>query len=425
MIIRRCVLAALFLLGLGLGMGCMYIPPVVVPEIDYSIGDYDALLDRYTDSRIDHGSAMQLLLDGAQAYPAFRGLIENAREHIHIETLNFDNDTQRPPDLALEFAQLLADKAEEGVEVRVIADKIAQRYASTDEINDLLRNSKIKTRFFFGPGAMPFQRTLYRQHKKMLIVDGRTAIIGGMNYGRRYLSNDQWRDTNVMLTGPVVASVQREFLRDWEDLDGCSIADPARYFPLLMPTGDLGVRVLDQRPLAEDFDINYAVTIALHLARRSVLIEAPYFNPSEDLLAELLATAARGVEVCILTNDLDSMDIADAFYQAAYWFETLLDNGIRLFLWQRAPRTMHSKAMVVDDDFAMVSSFNFNLRSILWDTENGAIFRDPPAVQAVRQMIETDLNTEWTTEIDAAWIAEQPDELWETARLLHTFYWFY
>ncbi len=424
MSIRRCVLAPLFLLGLGLGMGCMHIPPVIVPEIDYDIGDYDALFDRYTDSRVDQGSSMQLLIDGEQAYPAFRGLIENAREHIHIETLVFDNDTQRPPELGLEFAQLLADKAEQGVEVNVIVDKLSQRYASTDEINGLLRDGKINTRFFFGPGAIPFQRTLYRQHKKILIVDGRTAIIGGMNYGMRYLNKDQWRDTNVMLTGPVVASIQREFLRDWEELDG-PIADPSRYYPPLTPTGDLGVRVVDQRPLSDDFDINYAITIALHLAAHSVLIEAPYLNPSDDLLAELLAAAARGVEVCILTNDQDSMDVADSFYQAAYWFETLLNGGVRVFLWQRGSRTMHSKAMVVDDDFAMISSYNFNLRSILWDTENAAIFRDPPAVQAVRQMIEADLYTEWTTEIDAAWIAEQPDELWESVRLLHAFYWFY
>lgn len=411
-------------LGLGGWAGCIHIPPVIVPEIDYGAGELGELLNLYTDSWVDHGNTMELLLDGEQAYPAFRDLIENAREHIHIETLVFDNDTNRRPDLGMEFAQLLADKADQGVEVKIIADKIAQRYASTEEINQLLRKSKVNIRYYFGPGAWPFQRTLYRQHKKMLIIDGRTAIIGGMNYGTRYLGNEQWRDSNVLLTGPVVASVQREFLRDWEELDG-PVADPTRYFPPLAPTGDLGVRMIDQRPLAGDFSINYAVTIALHLAQRSVLIEAPYFNPSDDLLAELLAAAARGVDVCILTNDLNSMDIADAFYQAAYWFETLLNGGVRVFLWQRGERTMHSKAMVVDDDFAMISSYNFNLRSILWDTENAAIFRDPPAVEAVRQMIENDLNAEWTRGIDAAWMAEQPDEIWETARLLHAFHWFY
>lgn len=412
------------LFALGLAAGCIHIPPVVVPDIDYGAGDLETLHDRYTDSRVDYGNTMQLLLDGEQAYPAFRDLIEQAGNHIHIETLVFDNDTNRPQDLATEFVQLLADKADQGVEVRVIVDHIAQRYGSTRAIDDLLINSRINVRYYFAPGSWPFQRTLYRQHKKLMVVDGRTAIIGGMNYGTRYLGNEQWRDTNVLLTGPVVASIQDEFLRDWEELDG-PVADPAPYFPPLTPTGDLGVRIVDQRPLAGDFSINYAVTIALHLARRSVLIEAPYFNPSDDLLAELLAAAARGVDVCILTNDRDSMDISHSFYQAAYWFETLLDGGVRVFLWQRGDRTMHSKAMVVDDEFAMIGSYNFNLRSILWDTENAAIFHDPPAVEAVREMIEADLGAEWTLEIDAAWIAEQPDEFWETARLLNAFRWFY
>jgi len=268
----------------------------------------------------------------------------------------------------------------------------------------------VNYRDFVLPGDWLDDQLMRRTHKKILLVDGRRAIIGGMNYGWLYFAENQWRDTNVLVTGPVVATVQREFLRDWGTL-GNDIGDRQRYFPALEATGDLAIRAIDQRPTQGDIDLNTAILIALRSADLSIDIEAPYFNPTEWLAEELLATSARGVEVRILVNSDASLNVEGTFAMTAFWFDAMVDGGVRMFMWdQGVHRTMHSKAIVVDDKMAMVSTHNLNLRSLVWDAENGAIFTDPEAIDAVRAMVEADFSREWVIEIDRAWLDAVPPE---------------
>jgi cardiolipin synthase len=237
----------------------------------------------------------------------------------------------------------------------------------------------------------------------MLIADGRRAIVGGSNYGTRYLAAGQWRDTNMLLTGPVVTTIQQDFLNDWQTMGGVNVqASPA--LPELEPTGDLSIRYIEQRPAQSDFDVNTALLISLRLAEEYVLIEAPYFNPTDWLIEELIAVADRGVEVHILTNSAESVDIQALFPVISSWFETLLNHGIHVLLWDFGERTMHSKAIVVDDKLAMVGTHNFNARSILWDSEDMVVFTDADAVLQVFQMIQDDCEAPHVHEIDFEWL---------------------
>jgi cardiolipin synthase len=237
------------------------------------------------------------------------------------------------------------------------------------------------------------------------VVDGAAAIVGGTNFGYRYIGPGQWRDTNVLLSGPVVADVQTQFVRDWRGSGG-RLGPEDSYFPPLEPTGEATVRAMDQVPSLEDFDINTAMLIALRTARESVLLETPYLNPSRWLLDELLATRERGVAVSIVTNSLESTDFPIVVDLSAVILPELFAGGVRVFLWQPPGRNLHSKLAVVDDRFAMAGSYNLNQRSIAWDSESVVILSDPPMVNRVRQAIETDQCCDLVIEVDEAWLMD-------------------
>lgn len=396
-----CVLVAALL---SAGTGCLPSAspaPSGADTVDSSIQvtseSIDTLLDRYTDTHLDSGNGMQLLIDGPESLAAFEQLINSAEQHIHVETLNFDNDTEEPRDIALEVAQLLAAKARQGIRVRMIIDPVVEGIITPPSITQTLYEAGIEILGYVPMWTPPLQQTLHRTHKKLMLVDGKAAIIGGMNYGWLYLGDGQWRDTNILLTGPVVGTMQGEFLRDWEYLGGDARWDPSLY-PAIEPTGDLPVRSVDQRPIAGDFDINNTMLIALRSARESIEIETPYFNPTDWMLDELLAAASRGVEVRLLTNTLESVDIKESYTVFTSYLAPLIDNGIRVFLWGQA-RTLHSKALVVDDTLAMVGSYNLNWRSIAWDTENVAVFTDTGSIARIRAMIDTDRTAEAVFEV--------------------------
>jgi cardiolipin synthase len=387
--------------------------------------DLDEALNRYTQTRPVAGSDAQLLIDGDQSFSAIIDLIESAQDHINVQTLNFDSDDDQPLKLGLEIARHLVAKARQGVQVNVIIDPVFQKYIAKPTALDLLRTGNVNVRLFSPPlRKILMGKLLYRTHKKMFIADGKRAIVGGSNLGSRYLGQDQWRDTNVDLTGPVVATVQREFLRDWQNL-GPQVEDSTRFFPPLAPTGRLAVRVVDQRPAENSYDINQTVLIAIRSAQDHIYIETPYFNPTSWLARELLDAARRGVYVCVLTNSEESSNMVPLYWSAAYNFKSFVDQGVHIFLWNRGKRAIHSKIFVVDDRLAMISSFNFSHRSTLWDAENGVVCTDPSFVDSVRQMVEKDFTYQFIFKVDSRWLADQGREKHSLWSLTHTFGWLF
>jgi len=380
--------------------------------------DINTLLDRYTDSHIDAGCDYKLLVNGNESDPVFESLIASAKDTINIETLNFDNDSGKSEDISGKYCNLLAEKARQGVTVNLLLDPITQQMTGGMEKLDPLRKAGVNIRFFMPPlEKVLLDQLFYRSHKKILIVDGRQVITGGMNYGFLYLGDDQWRDTNVLLTGPVVATMQNQFFRDWESL-GDPISDRDRYFPPLESTGTMKIRCMDQRPAVNDMDVNMLVLIALRTANHHIDIEAPYFNPTDWLGQEMLQTAARGVRIRILTNSFQSIDIPSVFYAMAPKFSPMTEGGVEIYLWNKTGQTMHSKAVVVDEKLAILGSYNFNPRSIVWDTETAVTFIDPEPITQIQTMIDADMDPNNVTTVDQAWFdAQTPEDmsLWKTA----------
>jgi cardiolipin synthase A/B len=422
---RRMILLGVFAVFMLPLVSCSSLSLPVNPKIDLEGKDLDDALDEHTDSRRDHGCGLTLLVDGDESYRTIVDLIDSARDHVNVETLNFDTDEDQPEQLGLEIAKILADKARAGIEVNVIIDAVFQKYIAKPTAVDMLREGGANVRYFMPPlRRILLGHALYRTHKKLLVADGTRAIVGGSNFGSRYLGRGQWRDTNVSLTGPVVAAIQRQFLRDWRNL-GQTVENETRYFPPLAADGSVTLRAIDQRPSENAFDINQAVLIAVRSARTVLEIETPYFNPAGWLMDELRRAAARGVEVRVLTNSENSSNMVPSYWSGAYHFNELIRSGVRLHLWNCGKRAIHSKVMVVDDRLAMISSYNFSNRSILWDAENGIIVTDPVIVTRVHQMMQDDFGRDFVVRVDEDWInAQSPDarSLWG---FIHAFGWLF
>jgi cardiolipin synthase len=226
------------------------------------------------------------------------------------------------------------------------------------------------------------------------------------------------------LTGPVVATMQQEFLNDWRLLGG-TVDDRNRFFPQLAPTGGLAIRAVDQRPAENDFDINNVILIAIRSAREYIDIQAPYFNPTDELLNELVEAAMRGVRIRVLINSDVSTDISATFYMSLFWFGALLNGGVEVYLWGEPEKNMHSKALVVDGRLAMISTHNLNHRSIVWDTENGVVFTDGPMIGQIGQMVEDDFHHQSVYRIDRDWLDEQPLDSWDMLLPMVGFGWLF
>ena len=384
---------------------CLPLPGSTDQEIVIDTEDFDVLLDRYTNSHRDFGCTLQLITSSDEAYAGFTDVISNAQSTIDIETLNFDDDDAFPEDLALQFAQLLGDRVRSGIRVRVMLDIVSNTIFGSPRVNQALVDGGVEVHQF--QSAVSVGGILFSTHKKILIADGQRAIVGGSNYGYSYVGPSQWRDTNALLTGPIVTTLQHEFDYDWDNRSAA--AELLLESPATTPSeGQFALREIDQKPSEGDFDINNAVTIGLRLAKSRVDIETPYFNPPDWMLDEMENAVDRGVQIRVLLNSASSVDIPAVFAADASRFEASLTRGVRIFLWNLPGRTIHAKAMVVDDSLAMIGSYNFDARSSFWDTENAIFSTEPAAVQAIDAVLQKDFAESFVNEIDLDWVASQP-----------------
>jgi cardiolipin synthase len=339
-----------------------------------------------------------VLVDNREALALWRELIDGARHSVHVQSLIIENNP-----IGLDLADRLEAAARRGVEVRVIVDSVSElTYGKFSILSDLAdAGAKVVA---FNPvadwAAVRWQVDLWlnqRIHEKALIVDGRRAIIGGRNIGDSYLGDGRWRDTDIVVDGPAVAEIQRLFLGNWdlfagwEKLAGCpqqrssrltcptsadlGLVDDIAYYPELTVAGGDDVRIVHSNPRVQSPSDGYQTYLALiRGARRSIRITNAYFVPPQRLRRHLKAARARGVEVTIITNSKDSNDEDSMWYAAANFTEELTAAGLAVCEW-RGTETNHAKTMIVDDEIAVIGSYNLDPRSATTNSESLAVVR--------------------------------------------------
>jgi cardiolipin synthase len=337
-----------------------------------------ALEQAVSDSPLLTGNRVRLLQDGPDTYRAMFAAILAARDHINMETYILEDD-----DVGRRFADALIEKQRQGVQVNLIYDS-AGTLGTPAEFFQRLHDSGIRTLEFnpVNPAAAKAGWDVnQRDHRKLLIVDGQTVFLGGINISSVYSASSSrrppkvrldgelpWRDTDLQIEGPVVAEFQKLFLATWQAQKGEPLS-PRNFLPPLQPQGQEVVRAIGSSP-DDAFSLIYVTLLsAINSAETEVWLTNAYFVPDPQLLAALKAAAARGVDVRIVVPG--STDSALVFHAGRSYYEQLLKDGVTIF--ERRDALMHSKTAVIDGVWSTVGSTNLDWRSFLHNQEVNAV----------------------------------------------------
>jgi cardiolipin synthase A/B len=341
----------------------------------------------------------KLLVDGKEAFPVIFAGIESAATYIIIQFYIIRDDT-----LGRQLQSLLERKAREGVKVYVLYDEIGSYYLTRDYKRELAEAGVAVLPFRTSRGIRNRFQINFRNHRKIVIVDGNVAYIGGLNIGDEYLGKDAqfgpWRDTQVEVRGPVVQAIQFAFLEDW-----------------YWATGDVPELDWTPHPASEDNETALCLASdpsdeletcglffmhAINSARHRLWIATPYFVPDSSLIHALQLAALRGVDVRIMMPEKPDHKLV---YLAAFsYIAETEQSGVKFYRYQ--PGFMHHKVILVDDDLSAVGTANFDNRSIRLNFELMLVFADRAFTATVAQMLENDFkNCRQTTSAD---IADRP-----------------
>lgn len=338
---------------------------------------------RHQDSFYLPGNKLTLLSTGRDAFASMLGAIASARETIHLEAYIFNSDRT-----GSEFGRLLREKARAGVRVRVIIDAVGSLNMSPEFLTQL-RNSGISV-LEYHPVAPWRSRWAWdrRDHRKILVVDGRIGFTGGINISDDHApaasGGSDWRDTHVRVEGPAAYDLDRLFRAVWYKESGRwfdSAGQPSER------RGPSQVWVAANEEFLHRYRIRNAYIKALRAARREVLIANAYFIPDRGIRKALGAAVKRGVSVQILVPGRS--DVRSVWYAGRRRYETLLRRGVRLYEWQGP--NLHAKTAVIDGQWCTVGTYNLDHRSLFQNLEVNLHILDPEIASQMAQKFHEDL----------------------------------
>jgi len=329
-------------------------------------GQTERLLSSYGVPMATSGNRVRLVPDGVEAYRELMRIIDEARSTIHITTYILGRD---------EVGQALVDRlrkrAEEGVAVRLLLDDVGSWRVGRRFLAPLVA-AGAKVAFFMPMLHLPFRgRTNLRNHRKLVVVDGRIAITGGMNLALPYMSNDPdavlWPDLSVVVEGPGVVDLEDLFESDWKFATGEDVQEAAsEQTPIgFEGTGSTVLQVVASGPDVPGDPLYESLLSLIFAAKRRIWIVTPYFVPDEMLSRALSLAARRGVDVCLIVPARSNHLPADLARES--YLRDLYNAGGRVLLYQ--PNMIHAKAVLLDEQLAMVGSANMDMRSLFLNYE--------------------------------------------------------
>lgn len=339
------------------------------------------------------GNRLKLLIDGEDVFDSIFEGMDSANDYILAQFYIIRDDS-----LGREFQRRLIEHARAGIDVYLLYDEIGS-YRLPRRYLDELSEAGVKVHRFHstrGPGNR-FQLN-FRNHRKLVVVDGEKGWLGGLNVGDEYLGKDErygsWRDTHLKLEGPAVLQLQLSFAEDWHWATEEILAVPwEMHYP---DDGDIPVLVLPTGPADRFETASLVIQQAIHAAEERIWISSPYFVPDEGVQGMLKLAALGGIDVRILIPEMPDNRLA---YHAAYAFiGPLLDAGVKIYRYQDG--FLHSKAFLVDDIGAAISTVNLDNRSFRLNFEITAIGLDAGFNEEVEQMFIEDFKRSRLMQLD-------------------------
>ncbi len=344
------------------------------------------------------GNKVTLLFDGPATMKEMMAAAAAAKSSINLETYIFDQDP-----IGLQFADLLIEKRKQGVTVNLMYDSVGA-LGTPPEFFARMKDAGIHVLAFnpVNPAKAKGKWELNnRDHRKLMVVDGKVAFTGGINISSTYANSSffrskrapatadkkkiGWRDTHIKIEGPAVASLQWTFISAWVDQDAGELAE-ANYFPPLAPVGDKVVRILATDP-ERDSEIYKSFILAIQESKTSVHITSAYFVPDEQFIDALIGAAKRGVDVKLVLPGVSDHGLV--MHAGRSFYEPLLANGVKIYQLQVA--VLHAKTAVIDGTWSTVGSANIDRRSFLHNYELNVVVLDPAFGRDMESAFDEDL----------------------------------
>ena len=304
------------------------------------------------------GNLVQPLVNGDEAYPAMLEAIRRAEKSIVLLTYIFDNDSA-----GRQFLEALTDAINRGVEVRVLIDAVGSRY-SHPPIWRLLKRNGVPVASFLPTFSTRLPSFNLRNHRKVMVVDGRIGFTGGMNIREDFVLDSKPKhpgmDLHFRVEGPVVQHLHETFAEDWEFTTGESL-DSTHWFPKLSPIGRTIARGIVDGPDADLNVLNFTLMGAIACATRSIKIVTPYFLPDQALIYALNTASLGGLDVDIVLPEKGNLKLVN--WAMGGQIDQVLEHGCRIWLSPKKPFD-HTKLMVVDDYWVLLGSINWDPRSL-------------------------------------------------------------
>jgi cardiolipin synthase len=345
------------------------------------------------------GNKVTLLFDGPATMKEMMAAAQGAKSSINLETYIFDQDP-----VGIQFADLLIEKRRQGVVVNVLYDAVGT-FGTPQAFFDRMKTAGI-TLVPFNPVNPAARKAKFweinnRDHRKLMVVDGKMAFTGGINisstyanssfFGSRRAPNKEdgkkvgWRDTHIKIEGPAVAALQWSFVNNWVRQEVGELPE-APYFPTLAPAGDKVVRVLASDP-DKGFEIYKSLVLAIQEARKTIHITSAYFVPDQQIVDALCAAAKRGVDVRLVLPGVTDHGLV--LHAGRAFYDTLLAGGVKIHHLQVA--VLHAKTAVIDGTWSTIGSANIDRRSFIHNYELNVIVLDPAFGQDMENAFNEDL----------------------------------
>ncbi|KRB79155.1 cardiolipin synthase [Noviherbaspirillum sp. Root189] len=346
------------------------------------------------------GNKVTLLDDGPATIRAMTAAIKSARNHINLETYIFEAD-----EIGRSLADLLIAKQAAGVRVNLIYDSVGA-LDTPREFFERMRSAGINVLEFNPVNPLNAKGNWdinQRDHRKLLVVDGRIAFTGGVNISKVYGKSSflasrrsqpqpknakeaAWRDTHMQIEGPVVAEFQKLFLGTWQRQTGKTLPE-AQYFPVLKAVGNSLVRAIGSTPDNDDFGVYKTYISALTHADKFAHITTAYFVPDQQIVQAMVDAAKRGVDVRIIFPSFT--DVGMILYAGRSYYDELLAAGIKVY--ERKDAMLHAKTAVVDGVWSTIGSTNLDIRSFLHNDELNAVVLSAEFADRMENLFQRDL----------------------------------
>ncbi|MCQ9316058.1 cardiolipin synthase [Pediococcus pentosaceus] len=362
----------------------------------------NAILTTKNDSKI--------FTDGHEKFNSLFEDLKKAKHHINIEYFTIYDDQ-----LGKKLRKILVQKAREGVQVRVLYDLFGSKGSKQKFFKELIQAGGEVTPFMKSKLGYYSFRINFRNHRKIVVIDGSVGYIGGFNIGDQYLGRNKrfgnWRDTHLRLEGSVVLQLQSRFFMDWNaSAKRQKVQFSLDYFPQSNVQNNIPMQIVSSGPENDVQKIKQGYIKMIMGAKHSIWIETPYFIPDDALMEALLIAIRSGIEVRIVIPQMP--DHPFVYRATEYYVQQLLKAGARIYSYQNG--FMHAKTIVVDNMITSVGSANWDIRSFKLNFEANAFMYDPKVAEQIIATIKNDLKD--ARELDEEYFKQQSS--WKKFRQL-------